>query len=314
MINHSKPVSENLQKKVIDTIRKYNYNPSVHARYLAGKKSRLLGFIMTNFINQYQLLFRYLNEFACKMGYGCIIRYCNSGFEEILEVLKELEIRGLEVCFSLFLISQEEEAYIKEHLNIKVCHMQSPEMHLNIIEKIESSVYEAVCYLAQLGHRKIGGIFCTDETEDSFLTARKRGFLRAISQMKLDKEDALIVYLHGECERSSLISAMEKIFVSHKLPTALFCYSDEAAIEVMSWIMKHGYRIPEDVSVLSFDGIPFAERVTPSLSTISQPVEYQAKCIINGMLYLQDGIERPCDEKENKYLLHIRDSVGIPSH
>lgn len=90
VINHSKPVSENLQKKVIDTIRKYNYNPSVHARYLAGKKSRLLGFIMTNYINQYQLLlFRYLNEFACKMGYGCIIRYCNSGFEEILEVYNE---------------------------------------------------------------------------------------------------------------------------------------------------------------------------------------------------------------------------------
>ena len=78
--------------------------------------------------------------------------------------------------------------------------------------------------------------------------------------------------------------------------------------------MKQGYRIPEDISVLSFDGIPFAGRVTPSLSTISQPVEYQAKCIINGMLYLQDGIERPCDEKGNEYLLQIRDSVGIPGH
>ena len=60
-MNRSKPVSEKLQKKVIDTIKKYNYNPSVHARYLAGKQSRLLGFIMTNYINQYQLLlFRYL--------------------------------------------------------------------------------------------------------------------------------------------------------------------------------------------------------------------------------------------------------------
>ena len=39
-----------------------------------------------------------------------------------------------------------------------------------------------------------------------------------------------------------------------------------------------------------------------------------AKCIINGMLYLQDGIERQCNEMENKYLLHIRDSVGIPGH
>jgi len=32
------------------------------------------------------------------------------------------------------------------------------------------------------------------------------------------------------------------------------------------------------------------------------------------MLYLQDGIERQCNEMENKYLLHIRDSVGIPGH
>ena len=110
VINRSKPVSEELQKRVIDTIRKYNYNPSIYAQNLAGKKSRLLGFIMTNYINQYQLLlFRYLNEFACKMGYGCIIRYCNSGFEEKLEVLRELEIRGIEVCFSLFLLSQEED-------------------------------------------------------------------------------------------------------------------------------------------------------------------------------------------------------------
>lgn len=85
VINRSKPVSEELQKRVIDTIRKYNYNPSIYAQNLAGKKSKLLGFIMTNYINQYQLLlFRYLNEFACKMGYGCIIRYCNSEFEEKL--------------------------------------------------------------------------------------------------------------------------------------------------------------------------------------------------------------------------------------
>lgn len=132
VINRSKPVSEELQKRVIDTIRKYNYNPSIYAQNLAGKKSKLLGFIMTNYINQYQLLlFRYLNEFACKMGYGCIIRYCNSEFEEKLEVLRELEIRGIEVCFSLFLLSPKEEAYIKEHFRIKVCHMQSPEMRLN---------------------------------------------------------------------------------------------------------------------------------------------------------------------------------------
>ncbi len=79
--------------------------------------------------------------------------------------------------------------------------MQSPEMRLNIIEKNESSVYETVCYLAQLGHKRIGGIFCIDEIDDSFLMARKRGFLKAISQINLDQDESLIGQLHGECEK-----------------------------------------------------------------------------------------------------------------
>lgn len=313
VLNRSKPVSEHLQKKVMDTIKKYNYNPSVHARYLAGKKSRLLGFIMTNYINQYQLLlFRYLNEFACRLGYGCIIRYCDSDFEEKLEVLRELEIRGIDVCFSLFILSREEEKYVKEHFRIKVCHMQSPEMRLDIMEKNESAVYNAVYYLSKLGHRRIGGIFCIDEVEESFLIAREQGFLRAVKQFGLDPDPELIGRLHGECEKDAVIAAVERIFKPNKMPTALFCYSDEVAIEVMFWLMKQGYRIPENISVLSFDGIPFAERVTPSLSTISQPVEYQARCIINGMLYLKDGVRRPHKDTGNEYLLQIRDSVGEP--
>ena len=45
VINRSKPVSEELQKRVIDTIRKYNYNPSIYAQNLAGKKSKITWFL-----------------------------------------------------------------------------------------------------------------------------------------------------------------------------------------------------------------------------------------------------------------------------
>ena len=97
------------------------------------------------------------------MGYGCIIRYCNSEFEEKLEVLRELEIRGIEVCFSLFLLSPKEEAYIKEHFRIKVCHMQSPEMRLNIIEKNEVLFMRLCAILLSL---------VTNELEASFVLTK----------------------------------------------------------------------------------------------------------------------------------------------
>ena len=110
--------------------------------------------------------------------------------------------------------------------------------------------------------------------------------------MQLDQEESLIGQIHGDYEKSSLISVIEKIFVPQKLPTALFCFSDEVAIEVMSWIMKHGYRIPEDVSVVSFDGIPFSEHNALTVYDQSAGRISGKKYIINGMLYLQDGVER----------------------
>ena len=80
----------------------------------------------------------------------------------------------------------------------------------------------------------------------------------------------------------------------------------------MCWLMHHGYKIPEDVSVLSFDGIPYTEKLNPSMTTICQPVEFQAERIINGMLYLLDGKERKRDDTGNDYVLQIRDSTGVP--
>lgn len=66
--------------------------------------------------------------------------------------------------------------------------------------------------------------------------------------MQLDQEESLIGQIHGDYEKSSLISVIEKIFVPQKLPTALFCFSDEVAIEVMSsdheaWLQNSGGRI-----------------------------------------------------------------------
>lgn len=50
--------------------------------------------------------------------------------------------------------------------------------------------------------QKDRGIFCIDEMDDSFLIARKRGFLRAVRQMQLDQEESLIGQIHGDYEKA----------------------------------------------------------------------------------------------------------------
>jgi LacI family repressor for deo operon, udp, cdd, tsx, nupC, and nupG len=56
-------------------------------------------------------------------------------------------------------------------------------------------------------------------------------------------------------------------------PSALFCENDEMAIGALKRIKASGLRVPEDISLVGFDDIPFAAYCDPPLTTISQPAE-----------------------------------------
>ncbi len=56
-------------------------------------------------------------------------------------------------------------------------------------------------------------------------------------------------------------------------PSALFCENDEMAIGALRRIKQMGLRVPEDISLVGFDDIPFAAYCDPPLTTISQPAE-----------------------------------------
>ena len=90
----------------------------------------------------------------------------------------------------------------------------------------------------------------------------------AMEQTSLSIDPAYIGHLKGEVDIESVVSVIEKIFVPNHFPTAIFCCSDEVAIELMCWLMHHGYKIPEDVSVLSLDGKHYSEKLKTKITTI----------------------------------------------
>jgi LacI family repressor for deo operon, udp, cdd, tsx, nupC, and nupG len=56
-------------------------------------------------------------------------------------------------------------------------------------------------------------------------------------------------------------------------PTAVFCFSDEMAMGALEAIRQRGLRCPQDVSLVGFDDIRFAQYLHPQLTTVSQPME-----------------------------------------
>ena len=62
------------------------------------------------------------------------------------------------------------------------------------------------------------------------------------------------------------------LFAAAAPPTALLAMSDKAAVAAMDWLARRGLRVPADVSVVGFDGVPEGARASPALTTAAQPL------------------------------------------
>lgn len=142
----------------------------------------------------------------------------------------------------------------------------------------EGGAYEAMKYVLQQGHRKIGiiGIQSQQDSQHENFTStlykRMQNYIKAMESFGLSTDD---LYIYNECEVT--IEEAKKIFFDmwekKVKPTAVVAMSDIIAIGIIEAARSIGVRVPEDLSVVGFDDIPAAEWVHPKLTTIHQPIQ-----------------------------------------
>ena len=89
---------------------------------------------------------------------------------------------------------------------------------------------------------------------------------------------------------ANMADAVQKIrFIAKKddYPTAIFCYSDEVAIGTMLYLAQISLRVPDDISIIGFDGIPVGNVITPRLTTIVQPIDLMAKVLVARAIWIR---------------------------
>ena len=90
----------------------------------------------------------------------------------------------------------------------------------------------------------------------------------------------------------SLSACRDRQFVMNKIKTytAIFAVSDYYAINIMTFLMGHGVSVPEDISIVGFDGSGDCQKVTPMLTSVHQNNEIRAKMAMELLLkMLQDS-------------------------
>lgn len=124
-------------------------------------------------------------------------------------------------------------------------------------------------HLIDLGHRRIGlikGPKSSPLTQD-----RVAGYEDALMGAGISRDLALIC--HGDFTLQAGFDGAGTMLELPDRPTALFCENDEMAIGALKRIKQQGLRVPEDISLVGFDDIPFAAYCDPPLTTIAQPAE-----------------------------------------
>lgn len=126
----------------------------------------------------------------------------------------------------------------------------------------------AVSHLAELGHRRIA--FLGGPTGYSTGHLRRAGFIEAVGHKRLPLEESLM--LHGESftiEEGFRIC--DQLLKEHEPPTAILAGNDLMALGCYDALAKHGLTCPDDISVIGFNDMPFAERFNPPLTSVRIP-------------------------------------------
>ena len=85
-------------------------------------------------------------------------------------------------------------------------------------------------------------------------------------------------------DQESIEAGMAALFAGPDGPTGLLAMSDRVALVALDWLAANGRRVPEDVSVVGFDGVPEGARSVPPLTTVAQPLERIAERAVGAII------------------------------
>ncbi len=168
----------------------------------------------------------------------------------------------------------------------------------------------ATAYLLALGHRRIAALL----GPPTFPCTRDRlaGYRAALDAADLPIDPALIQ--HSDWQFAGAYAGMRTLLLLPDPPTAVFVGSDEQCLGVYRALHERGLAIPAAMSVVGFDDMPYAELLTPALTTVRQPLREMGRVATTMLLRVIAGAAVETLRVELATPLIKRASCGPPRH
>jgi DNA-binding LacI/PurR family transcriptional regulator len=297
--------------RVMEISRQQKFRPSIIGQQLRRNQTDLVGVMLPSLGNPVFAdciggIEQVLGQHNKRMLLTTT-QYDSSKEEQFIEILLRQKVDGLLLTVSdtknsraLALLSTENMPYV-----LMYNHAAGYE---TVSVDDRKAACDAVRHLLGFGHRRIAMLA-------GFLTASDRSAHRYLGYRDAMLEAGLEPMPLSEVDFGTRTLETQLQYWFHTMsrrPTAIFCSTDLLALEVIKALRQRSIHIPQDISVMGFDGLEYGQLIEPALTTISQPNGEIGRQAAERLLR-QIGGER--NERESLFLNHALlagRSVGLP--
>ena len=274
VLNNRNDVSPDARKKIEEVVAKFNFVPNNNAKHLKQNNSKAIGVLVKGISNMlFASVVEEIQRMIEKTEYTLVVSYLDEDADEVEQAILLCRERK---PLGLLFLGGNPEYFHREFSGVDVpCVLvtnRANEMHFENLSSVATDdIAAARCAVDQLfvaGHRRIG-ILGGDFDKSYTSHQRFLGCEQSISEhwAVLDVEHC---YEKARFSFGSACRAMKRLIGKFPDVTAVFAMSDVMAIGAIRALRDLGYRVPEDVSVIGFDGTSLAEYYNPKLATIKQ--------------------------------------------
>ncbi|WP_054180913.1 DNA-binding transcriptional regulator CytR [Trabulsiella odontotermitis] len=264
-------VSQATRNRVEQAALEVGYLPQSLGRNMKRNESRTILVIVPDICDPFfSETIRGIEVTAAKHGYLVLIGDCahqNQQEKTFIDLIITKQIDGMLLLGSRLPF----DASIEEQRNLPPMVMANefaPELELPTVHIDNlTAAFDAVNYLHELGHERIGCIAGPEEMP--LCHYRLQGYVQALRRNGITIDPHYIA--RGNFTYEAGGQALEQLLALPNPPTAVFCHSDIMALGALSYAKRHGLQIPNDLSLIGFDNISLSEFCDPPLTTVSQP-------------------------------------------
>jgi len=303
-------------ERIRAAVSQLGYLPHAQARRLSRGKAEAIGVIVPDIANPFfALLAGEAERTAVAAGYDVVIWSSRNRIERELACLDRLSAGYVDGI--LFITNHEDDGRLAPRIRaaagkVVIIDEDVPQTEApKIFVDNDEGGYLATRHLIEHGHRRIahiggpGGVMSAIE--------RARGWRRALEESDIALPADWRICSEYEIEPARGASA--RLLSLSPRPTAVFAGSDAIALGFMRAARERGVRIPEDISLVGFDGMPINELLNPPLTSIAQPIESLGQLGAERLIAIIAGADAaPAPEKPKRLSVSLvaRGSVAPP--